>query len=262
MPPDLLTPTVPPPPGETPYPTDLMSDDGEPLETPYHRAIIGLLIETITVHRRGQTDYYAGGNMFVYYSAEQARNRDYKGPDFFVVEGVPKDPPRLYWAIWKENFRYPDVIVELTSSSTEKTDRTTKFRLYEQTFRTREYFLYDPETHALEGWRLSNGEYVSIEPDRQGQLWSEVLGLFLGRWEGCYQEIGSGMLLRFFDAKGRLVPTFGEEARALADEQQRRADEEKRRADEQQRRAESSEAEAQRLRRELEQAKKPRRRKK
>ena len=49
---------------------------------------------------------------------------------------------------------YPDVIIELLSPTTAKEDRTTKKRIYEQTFHTSEYYLYDPDTQQLEGWRL------------------------------------------------------------------------------------------------------------
>jgi hypothetical protein len=35
-------------------------------------------------HRsRERQDYFVGGNMFIYYSRRQVRNRDFRGPDFF-----------------------------------------------------------------------------------------------------------------------------------------------------------------------------------
>src|SRR2546421_257487 len=68
---------------------------------------------------------------------------------------VPLPPPRPYWAVWQEGGRYPNVIIELTSPSTEREDRTTKWTLYERTFRTPEYFIYDFDTGRVEGWRLS-----------------------------------------------------------------------------------------------------------
>ena len=62
---------------------ELPTEDGEPLESPWHRAQINLLIECVHAHLRDRDDYFVGGNMFLYYSAQQARRRDYKGPDFF-----------------------------------------------------------------------------------------------------------------------------------------------------------------------------------
>ena len=73
---------------------DLPYDDGEPLESNWHRLQINLLGDALRQHWPKRTDFFAGGNMFVYYSLEQARTRDYKGPDFFVVLGVDGTRPR------------------------------------------------------------------------------------------------------------------------------------------------------------------------
>src|SRR5438132_12388437 len=118
----------------------LVATDGVPLETHWHVLQIALLIELLAYRFRDRDDYYAGGNMFVYYSEEQARNRDYRGPDFFFVDGVDGLKQREWWAVWQEDGRYPDLIVELLSSTTAHLDRTTKKSLYERTFRTFEYF--------------------------------------------------------------------------------------------------------------------------
>ena len=104
----------------------LPTEDGEPLETSWHRSEINLLIEMIRVHWRGRRDFYAGGNMFIYYSLAQARNRDYRGPDFFVARGVDGSFSREAWVVWEEGGKYPDVIVELLSPSTAREDLTTK----------------------------------------------------------------------------------------------------------------------------------------
>jgi Uma2 family endonuclease len=76
------SPTIPLP------PIELLTDDGEPLASEWHRAQINLLIDALRTHWTGRKDFFTGGNMFVYYSTEQARRRDYRGPDFFVVLGV------------------------------------------------------------------------------------------------------------------------------------------------------------------------------
>src|SRR5262245_34931239 len=57
---------------------DLPYDDGEPLESNWHRLQINLLSDALHQHWQGHTDFFAGGNMFVYSSLEQARTRDYK----------------------------------------------------------------------------------------------------------------------------------------------------------------------------------------
>ena len=196
----------------------LPTEDGEPLETSWHRSEINLLIEMIRVHWRGRHDFYAGGNMFIYYSLDQARNRDYRGPDFFVVRGVNGSFSREAWVVWEENGKYPDVIIELLSRSTAREDLTTKKELYERTFRTAEYFCYDPDTHLLRGWRLAPMRYSEIEASPQGWLFCEQVGLWLGLWEGRYLEEPSTWL-RFYDATGNVVPTYGELAHQQAEQE-------------------------------------------
>ncbi len=93
--------------------------------------------------------------MFVYYSRDQAMNRDFRGPDCFVVLDVPGDRERQGWIVWEEEGRYPDIIIELMSPSTAQVDFTQKKDLYERTFRTPKYFVYDPfKPESLRGWRL------------------------------------------------------------------------------------------------------------
>ncbi|MFO0807728.1 MAG: Uma2 family endonuclease [Gemmataceae bacterium] len=231
-------------------PTDLLYDDGAILETPQHRANMNVLIELTEVRLNGRKDFYTGGNMFLYFSAEQARNRDFKGPDYFFVDGADHDRERLYWAVWDEDGRYPTVIVELTSPSTAKVDRGAKKKLYERTFKTPEYFLYDPILGDFEGWRLADGKYRKIEPDARGWLWCESLQVWLGPWHGVYLNV-PGTYVRFYDADGNLVPLFAERAAAQADAAQAQADAAQAQADAERRRADSAEAENERLRREI-----------
>lgn len=75
-------------------PTDLIFDDGEPLESNRHRIGMNVLIRSLQQAWTDRDDYFVGGNMFVYYSRTQARNRDFKGPDFFVVLNVDGTRPR------------------------------------------------------------------------------------------------------------------------------------------------------------------------
>ena len=62
-------------PAITPLPFELILDDGEPLETEWHTWEYPLLRDLIcqVMAEQGRTDFYVGGNMFVYYSVEQAR---------------------------------------------------------------------------------------------------------------------------------------------------------------------------------------------
>ncbi|MDL1896544.1 hypothetical protein FBQ82_09740 [Anaerolineae bacterium CFX7] len=192
------------------FPDNLPVEDGEPLETNWHRIQINLLVDLTNQLWYDRTDFFAGGNMFIYYSARQALSRDYRGPDFFVVKDVEPKNERQVWKTWEEDGRLPDLIVELLSPSTAETDLTTKWRLYERTFRTPEYFAYDPDPKELRGWHLRERQYQEIIPDERGWFWSDELGVWLGLWEGEYERV-QATWLRYYDQKGALLPT-GEEA--------------------------------------------------
>jgi Uma2 family endonuclease len=214
---------------------ELVQTDGEPLESDWHRLQMNLLIDVVTLQFSDRTDYFVGGNMFIYYSEEEARNRDFRGPDFFFVWGRPLNPPRPYWAVWKEGGRYPDMILELSSRSTAEVDRTIKKDIYETVFHTHEYFIYDPDSKKLQGWRLVNHEYQPIEPNEKGWLWCQELGAWIGTWDGVFQG-KEATYLRLFDKDGNMLPQPIE----LAKEQRQRAEAERQRA-------EAAEAELQRL---------------
>ena len=51
---------------------DLPEEDGEPLESDYHVMQIPLLDELVRLHLGATYDYFCSGNMFIYYSMEQA----------------------------------------------------------------------------------------------------------------------------------------------------------------------------------------------
>ncbi|MEQ8754258.1 MAG: Uma2 family endonuclease [Coleofasciculus sp. G1-WW12-02] len=204
-------------------PTDLIFDDGEPLESNRHRIAMNALIRLMLVAQSGQTDYFTSGNMFIYYSSEQVRNRDFRGPDFFVVLNVDGTQERLGWVVWEENGRYPDVIVELMSPSTAAVDLGVKKDIYEQIFRTPDYFVFDPfDPNSLQGWHLdANQQYQLLTPNGQGRLWCQRLQLWLGTWKGEI-EGKPAIWLRFFDSEGNLIP-LPEEAAEQARQQEAQA---------------------------------------
>ena len=219
-----------------PLPFELVLEDGEPLETEWHSLELPYLRELIrqAMLDQGRTDFYVGGNMFVYYSVQQAwdvaeeekkglEKKAFRGPDVFWVGGVDPERKRKVWISWEEGGRLPDVIIELLSPSTAEKDRTEKRDLYARVFRTSEYFLYDPETQDLEGLRLAGWSYQTIQPDENGRLWSEQLGVSLGLWNGTV-EGSTGDWLRLFRPDGSLVPTEAEAERQRAELERPRAD--------------------------------------
>ena len=232
-------------------PTDLIFDDGEPLESNRHRIAMNTLIRSLLQLWADRNDFFAGGNMFVYYSSTQAMNRDFRGPDFFVTLDVDGTKERQGWVVWQENGRYPDVIVELLSESTAKVDKGVKKELYEKVFRTRNYYIYDPfDTNSLTGWRLNASQkYEPITPDSRGWLWSDALGLWLGTHQGTIDRETADWL-RFYDQTGNLVLLPEEAEKQRADSEAQKADAETQRAEAETQRADAeaqrAEAEAQR----------------
>jgi Uma2 family endonuclease len=234
--PDRLPDTdVPWPPTED----DLPSSDGMPMETHRHVLQMTLLMDVLMVLWAERTDVFIGGNMFVYFSPNQVLSEDFRGPDFFVVQGVERRD-RKSWIVWQEGGKGPDVVVELLSESTAHIDKTRKKQIYQERLRVPEYFWYDPFSAELAGFALIEGEYQPITLDAGGRLPSRVLDLTLLRWDGSYGGV-EATWLRWATADGTLLPTAAELASTQlqhAEEQRRRADEEQRRADEVQRRAE------------------------
>jgi Uma2 family endonuclease len=197
---------------------DLVFDDGVPLETNRHRIAMNALIRSTLQALGDRSDFFAGGNMFVYYSREQRMNRDFRGPDFFVTLNVDGSKERQGWVVWEENGRYPDVIVELLSSSTAAIDQSEKKDLYEQTFRTANYFIFDPfNPDSLRGWHLVNRRYQPLQPNAQGWLWCESLGLWLGTWQGVIDDLDGNLIPLPEEAAQQRADRLAERLRALGE---------------------------------------------
>ncbi|MEA5517733.1 Uma2 family endonuclease [Limnoraphis robusta] len=195
------------------YPSGDLESQEPPLESELHLRQLLLLIQTLEYLWKDRQDFYAFGNLTIYYSPNQKKSEYFRGPDFFVVLDTERKP-RKSWVVWEEGGKYPHVIVELLSNSTAQVDRTTKKQIYQDIFRTLEYFWFDPNSLEFEGFELVKGQYQTIKPNDKGWFWSEQLQLFLGVYE---------QKLRFFSLEGVLVPTPEESAQI--EKQQREATE-------------------------------------
>jgi Uma2 family endonuclease len=190
-----------------------LSDEPE-LESDFHRDQIDLLLRLMKWIWRDRNDTYCSGNTTVYYDPLQRTNRNFRGPDLYVVLGA--DPrQRNSWMTWREGGKYPNVVIELWSKSTVKVDRTTKKTLYQNQWKLPNYFWFHPETKEFKGFRLVNGLYVELIANGAGQLWCEELKLFLGLENG---------FLRLFSEDGQLVLGPDEEAALRADRAESRAE--------------------------------------
>ncbi|NJL53856.1 Uma2 family endonuclease [bacterium] len=195
---------------------DLPYDDGIPMETQRHKWQMDLLIDGLSTWLDAREDGYVNGNMFVYFNLAQAKNQDFKGPDFFAVVGVPKQE-RKSWVVWEEG-KAPDVVIELLSPSTAQHDKTEKKKIYQDKLRVSEYFWYDPfDAEDFAGFVLHNGCYESIPLTEQGWLRSDRLSLVLRRWSGDYRGI-KATWLRWATPAGVVLPTAQELAAAAQQE--------------------------------------------
>lgn len=196
--------------------TQLESDEPE-MESSVHYAQLALLVTCLEWLWRDRTDFFIGANLTIYFSRQQLKNRDFRGPDFFLVKQTQRRPRRS-WVVWEEDGKYPDLLIELLSESTASVDRKLKKLLYQDRFRTHEYFWFSPETLEFAGFRLISQKYEPISLTEAGLLWSETLELHLGVHEGQ---------LRYFTRGEQLVLTPEEDAlraQQQAEQAQQRAD--------------------------------------
>lgn len=212
---------------------ELPCSDGEPMETQRHVVQNGLLLATLADAWAARDDFFVGSDMFVYYSETQALEAKrkgttrFRGPDLFVVLGVPR-VERRSWVAWEEGGHLPDVVIEVLSPKTAKIDRGPKMDLYARVWRTGEYFLYEPFGGVLEGYELDGvtHEYRPKTPNPEGDLEVRQMALRLGTRPGRQHEL-DGPWLRWIDPEGHALPSGLERA----DVERQRADAERQRAD-------------------------------
>jgi Uma2 family endonuclease len=202
------------------------------METARHREQMEVLIRSLQAHWSERHNYYVGGNMFLHYDPRSRKK--FRGPDFFLVMNV-ENRERKSWVVWQEGMRFPDVIIELLSDSTRNVDKGEKKTLYEQVFRTAEYYLYDPLSQEFTGYHLHGPHYEEAQQDARGQIYSPVTGLCLAmrnEW------------LRWITVEGNLLLSpmeLWEQERQRTKEIQQRAEQERQRTEQERQRADRAE---------------------
>ena len=223
----------------TPPRGDLYSDEPE-LETYQHLQQLVYLLTSLEWWWRDRSDFFAAGNLTVYYSSRQRKSEYFRGPDFFIVLDT-QHYPRKSWVVWEEEGKYPNVVIEVLSDSTSHIDKGLKKQIYQDIWRTPYYFWIAPDGTDFQGFHLVDGRYEAIVPNGAGLLWCEALDLYLGRFDHK---------LRFFTPEGILVPTPAEAALTeteRAEEHLQRAEQEAQRAEQEAQRAAEADRRADRL---------------
>jgi Uma2 family endonuclease len=189
--------------------------DGQPMaETPLHQYWMIRLLNLFEQRYAAQPQVFVGSNLMTYITAGDTK--DSFAPDLIVLLQSDRRLRRVL-KLWEESHP-PNLVVEVTSKSTRRKDKRTKFGQYER-LGIAEYILFDPEREylspPLQGYRLNeHGRYQPIELDRQGRLVSEQTGVVFSLNDA------SKLLLHDVET-GELLLTDAEEAEQRAEKERR-----------------------------------------
>jgi Uma2 family endonuclease len=154
-------------------------------------------------------------------------------PDVFVVFGRPKGHRGRYLQ-WEEDNIPPQVVFEILSPSNRHAAMVEKSLFYER-YGVQEYYMYDPDTGALDGWIRQDGKLARVA---QMEGWvSPLLGVRF--------SVENGALVVYRPDGERFVPYV--ELRRRYEQAQREAQQERQRAEQQRLRAQEAERRAERL---------------
>ena len=141
-----------------------------------------------------------------------------------VAFGRPKGD-RYSYMQWKEDGIAPQVVFEILSPGNRATEMRNKFKFYDR-HGVEEYYLYDPDTDTLDGWRRDDESLADI-PRMDGWV-SPRLGI-------CFDHSSGKLVLRDPDGQRfrgmRELSDLRREAEKKAEQEKRRADREATRAD-------------------------------
>lgn len=172
--------------------------------------MLAYLCEALRRVFSARSDVYVGGDQFIYWEPGNPRKRI--APDVYVIFGVPSEPPRAVIRTWEENV--PAFVVEISSKESRAGDRGHKLEIYQNVLRCPEYLIYDEELDELLLYRLEDEGYQRVEPQVDGSLYSEELGVRFTR--------EAEILVRLYGADGQPVPNYAELAQEAAQERRRR----------------------------------------
>ena len=164
------------------YPEQREDDIGE---TSIHAKLINKLLAMLLQFFEQREDVFLSSNMNLYY--EEKNPNKWYAPDLLIAFGVPNHE-RSSYQIWKEKV-FPQVIFEIASDRTWKTDVSEKLELY-GVFGAEEYYILDPEFDFLPAPMLAfhrNGERLLSAPVNDGRIFSPRLGLEIVRTESNFR---------------------------------------------------------------------------
>jgi Uma2 family endonuclease len=155
-------------------------------------------------------------------------------PDVMVTQGVGNHLRRCFQT-WVEGAR-PCTVFEITCRDTLAKDVGPKAAVYARVG-VPEVFIFDPEGEQLDpplqGFRLKRQQYVRMDPDSEGDLTSEELGLRLRAGKGLVRlwDVATGAALLTPDDLTERAERSGKRYRQRLMKYRRRAAQERQRAD-------------------------------
>ena len=168
--------------------------------------------------------HHVGGNLLVYYDPTDGRR--HLAPDVFAA--LDAGPAfRHSWKTWVEG-KFPEVVFEVASPSTQSRDIGEKVRLYAE-LGAREYYIFDPAGRldpAFRGYRMRMGRPSRLPNPTGLSIASPLLGLELRVVEGWLRVIDPGSGTPYPLPDEALAQAREAQARAaVAEEQAARAEE-------------------------------------
>jgi len=150
-------------------------------ETSIHGKLVSALLQMLLYFFKKRDDVFVSPNMNLYYDKDSPNK--WLAPDILIAFGVPNHE-RSSYQIWKEKVT-PQVIFEVSSHRTWKTDISEKLEIYGQ-LGVGEYYILDPEFAYLPAPILafhSQAERLLTIPVNDGRIYSSLLGLEIVRTE-------------------------------------------------------------------------------
>ena len=206
------------------------------IESTQHFAVNQYLQYALEEFFRDQPEVFVGANNFLYWDPKSKKKK--QSPDVYVCFGVPKGYRRSY-KVWMENGVVPQVIFEITSTSSRLLDQGTKKATYEM-LGVEEYYTFDPFGEYIpDKLRAFRNQHRTLKELKGKRIHSARLGLDL-RVEG-------EMLRLFLPGSSVRLLTYQEAQQARAEAERAQA-----KAEQAQKQAEQAQKDTERARAELE----------
>lgn len=164
------------------YPEQREDDIGE---TSIHINLIANFLNILKLFFKKREDVFLSGNMNLYY--EEGNPNKWYAPDLLVAFGV-SNHDRASYRVWKENV-FPQVVIEVSSNRTWKTDISEKLEIYSE-LGAEEYYILDPEFAYLPAPMMAfhrQGERLLTAEVKDGRIFSPRLGLEIARTENSFR---------------------------------------------------------------------------